>query len=114
MFDKKGNSAALYVRVSTKYQAEKGESLEAQKNRLIEWCKYNGVTDYEIFEDAGISSKNDAKIARPAYTQMLNQIKAGKFDLLVVTKLDRINRNVVDFNNMYNVLKAYNVKFVSI
>lgn len=110
----KNDVAALYIRVSTQYQVRKGESLEVQKNRLIEWCNFNGITQYEIFEDAGVSSKDESIVSRPAYNRMLNKIKQKKFTILVVTKLDRINRNVVDFNNMYNILKKNNVKFVSI
>ena len=51
---------AIYTRVSTQMQAEKGVSLDAQKNELVEYCNKSNY-DYDIFEDAGISGKNITK-----------------------------------------------------
>lgn len=42
---------AIYTRVSTSMQVENGVSLDAQKEKLIEYCKSNNY-DYELFEDA--------------------------------------------------------------
>ena len=63
---------AIYTRVSTHMQAEKGISLDAQKNELIEYCNKNNY-DYDIFEDAGISGKNIAK--RKELEEMGKQLK---------------------------------------
>lgn len=50
--------AAIYVRVSTRYQVDK-DSLPFQKEELINYIKYAlNIEDYEIFEDAGYSAKN--------------------------------------------------------
>ena len=49
--------AALYVRVSTKYQVDK-DSLPLQRKKLKEYCKMYDIEEYQIFEDDGYSAKN--------------------------------------------------------
>ena len=106
----KKKKAALYTRVSTVHQVDK-DSLPHQKHALTEYIKYVlHIEDYEIFEDAGFSGKNTN---RPAYQEMMMRIRAGEFTHLVVNKIDRISRNLLDFAAMYEELKKYNVVFVS-
>lgn len=101
---------AIYVRVSTVYQIDK-DSLPMMRQELIAYCKYIlGTEDYVIFEDAGYSGKNTD---RPAYQKMIQQIRDGLFTHLLVWKIDRISRNLLDFANMYNELKDLGVTFVS-
>lgn len=101
---------AIYVRVSTTYQADK-DSLPLQRSDLINYSKFVlGIYDYEIFEDAGYSGKNTS---RPDYQEMINRIKTGEFSHLLVWKIDRISRNLIDFCDMYEELKKYNCTFVS-
>ena len=102
--------AALYIRVSTHYQIDK-DSLPFQRNELINYAKYAlGIDDYAIFEDAGYSGKNTD---RPAYQDMMRQIRAKEFSHLCVWKIDRISRNLIDFAAMYEELKKFNCTFVS-
>lgn len=104
------SKAAIYVRVSTHYQIDK-DSLPHQKKELKNYCHYAlNITEHEIFEDAGYSGKNTD---RPAYQRMMEGIRSGKFTHLVVYKIDRISRNLLDFAGMYEELKKYNVTFVS-
>lgn len=106
----KEKKAALYTRVSTIFQVDK-DSLPHQKHALIEYIKYVlHIEKYEIFEDAGFSGKNTN---RPAYQEMMTRIRAGEFTHLVVNKIDRISRNLLDFAAMYEELKKCNVIFVS-
>ena len=101
---------AIYVRVSTVYQIDK-DSLPMMKQDLASYCKYIlNTDDYVIFEDAGYSGKNTA---RPAYQKMMSQIREGLFTHLLVWKIDRISRNLLDFANMYQELKDLGVTFVS-
>lgn len=103
--------AALYVRVSTRYQAADGDSLPMQKEELPKYVKYAlGIENYEIFEDAGFSAKNTD---RPAFQAMMARIRKGEFTHLVVWKLDRISRNLLDFASMYAELKKLGVTFIS-
>ena len=101
---------AIYVRVSTDHQVDK-DSLPTQKKDLINYCKLIlGIEDYEIFEDAGFSGKNTK---RPGYQEMMDRIRNGEFTHLLVWKLDRISRNLIDFAMMYEELQKNNVVFAS-
>ena len=101
---------AIYVRVSTLYQVDK-DSLPMQKKDLIAYAQLMLSTDdYVIFEDAGYSGKN---MDRPKFQEMMSQIRAGLFTHLLVWKIDRISRNLLDFAGMYSELKDLGVIFVS-
>lgn len=102
--------SAIYVRVSTTHQIDK-DSLPLQRNDLINYSKFVlGIEDHEIFEDAGFSGKNTD---RPAFQDMMNRIKAGEFTHILVWKIDRISRNLLDFCSMYDEIKKYNCTFIS-
>lgn len=102
--------AALYIRVSTRWQVD-GDSLPMQRDELPKYVQYAlGISDYEIFEDAGYSAKNTD---RPAYQSMMSRVRAGEFTHIVVWKLDRISRNLLDFAGMYAELKRLGVVFIS-
>lgn len=101
---------AIYVRVSTLQQADK-DSLPMQRQDLIAYAKLMlNTDDYVIFEDAGYSGKNTD---RPKYQEMMSQIRSGVFTHLLVWKIDRISRNLLDFASMYAELKNLGVIFVS-
>ena len=101
---------AIYVRVSTLHQVDK-DSLPMQKQDLLAYAKLMlGTEDCVIFEDAGYSGKNTD---RPKFQEMMSQIRAGGFTHLLVWKIDRISRNLLDFATMYNELKDLGVIFVS-
>lgn len=102
--------AALYVRVSTLMQADR-DSIPMQKKDLINYAKIIlGIDDYVIFEDAGFSGKNTK---RPAFQEMMTRIRQGEFTHMLVWKLDRISRNLLDFAEMYAELQKYKCIFVS-
>ena len=69
-----------------------------------------GIRSYEVFEDAGYSAKNTD---RPAYQRMMARVRSGEFSHILVWKIDRISRNLLDFASMYQELKDYGVTFVS-
>ena len=102
--------AALYIRVSTVYQVDK-DSLKVQEKELINYAKYAlGIENIEVFKDAGYSGKNTD---RPDYQRMMRKIRTGNFSHLIVWKIDRISRNLLDFAEMYNELKNLGITFVS-
>lgn len=101
---------AIYVRVSTLHQIDK-DSLPMQKQDLLSYAKLIlGTEDCVIFEDAGYSGKNTD---RPKFQEMMSQMRAGDFTHLLVWKIDRISRNLLDFATMYSELKELGVVFVS-
>lgn len=102
--------AAIYVRVSTQYQIDR-ESLPVQKDELSNYARYVlSIDDFEIFEDAGFSAKNTD---RPSYQRMMARIRVGEFTHLLVWKIDRISRNLLDFTSMFQELKRLGVTFIS-
>ena len=101
---------AIYIRVSTHHQVDK-DSLPLQRKDLINYSEFIlNTKDYEIFEDAGYSGKNTD---RPKYQEMMSRIRKGEFSHLLVWKIDRISRNLLDFCDMYEELKKCNCIFVS-
>jgi len=80
-----------YVRESTSDQ-ELG--LEAQRTRLESECSYRGWSDPIFIEDAGYSARS---LNRPGIQRALSMLAEGFASVLVVTKLDRLSRSVIDF-----------------
>ena len=78
--------AGIYKRVSTLDQKREGFSLPEQEEKLKEFCKFKGYEIYKIYEDAGISAKNDK---RPAYQEMMQDIKIKRLMLqLLLSQID--------------------------
>ncbi len=96
--------ADIYIRVSTLDQAREGFSLPEQKEKLIEFCKSKGYEIHKIYADEGISAKDDK---RPAYQQMINDIKNGTVNVIVALKLDRLTRSVFDVEKLMKLLDKY-------
>jgi DNA invertase Pin-like site-specific DNA recombinase len=83
-----------YVRVSTDEQAVSGAGLEAQRRAIIAECKRRGWQLVETIEDAGCSAKD---LKRPGVQEALRALEAGEAKALVVAKLDRLSRSMLDF-----------------
>jgi len=83
-----------YARVSTSEQADHGVGLEAQRRAIQAACSERGWQLVEVIEDAGYSAKD---LNRPGIRQALQMIESGQADALVVAKLDRLSRSLLDF-----------------
>ena len=83
-----------YVRVSTEEQAMSGAGLEAQRHAIVAECKRRGWQLVETIEDAGYSAKD---LRRPGVQEALRALEAGEANALVVAKLDRLSRSMLDF-----------------
>jgi len=97
--------AGIYIRVSTEDQAREGFSLGEQKARLEEFCKFKRYEIYKVYEDAGISAKNDK---RPAYQELMNDVKSHKINVIIAFKLDRLTRSVYDIEKLMNIVNEEN------
>ena len=84
---------AGYVRVSTAEQAEEGYSIEEQSNRLRKYAEAMRWDDFRLFVDAGYSGGN---MNRPALQEMVDAVKNGIVEKVVVYKLDRLSRSQLD------------------
>ena len=96
----------LYMRVSTEDQAREGFSLPEQRERLESFCKFKGYEIIDYYEDAGISAKTGN--ARPAFEELLEDIKDKKCNTIVVLKLDRLTRSVFDWEKIIRFLEENN------
>jgi DNA invertase Pin-like site-specific DNA recombinase len=97
---------AIYTRQSI--NKKDSVSIETQ----IEICKKEIPVNAEVkvYSDKGFSGKNTD---RPAFQQLIDDIKRGLIEYIVVYRLDRISRSVVDFANIMDTLNAHNVNFIS-
>jgi len=97
-------SAGIYIRVSTEDQAREGYSLKEQLIKLKDLCKYRDYNVFKIYEDAGISAKDTN---RPAFQEMLDEVRKNNINVIVAYKLDRLTRSVRDLENLILELEKY-------
>ena len=89
------------------------ESIANQVAMCREYCdRCFDDPHYLVYdEDEGFSGKSTN---RPAFTQMIEDMRAGKFQVLCCYRLDRISRNVRDFAELLDDLQRHNIAFVSV
>lgn len=105
---------ALYTRVSTDMQAGKDEgSLDTQEARLRAFL-LSRPGEHEVrtvFREEGASGKS---LDRPALQQLMRAVERDDVDLVVVTRLDRLSRSLLDFYELHRLFEKHNVRFVSL
>ncbi len=100
-----------YIRVSTEEQADKGNSLFEQQERLQAYARAMGWDNPELFIDDGASAKD---INRKQLTLMLERIKEDPDGgTVITTKLDRLSRKLFDILSLVDYFGKYNFKYVS-
>jgi len=87
-------NTAVYVRVSTDEQAKEGYSIRAQIDKLKNYIQIKDWGLYKVYADEGISGKNITD--RPAINELINDIKQGKVNNVLVYKIDRLTRSTKD------------------
>ena len=107
---------AIYTRKSTEEGLnQEFNSLDAQRESCAAYIVSQAGQGWkEIkkhYDDGGISG---GTMDRPALTDLLHDIKAGKVDVVVVYKIDRLTRSLMDFAKIVEVFDAYKVSFVSV
>lgn len=101
----------IYIRVSTQEQAQEGYSIDAQTDRLKNYCKARDWNIYNIYTDGGFSGSN---MNRPAMQQLMDDIKNSRIDCVLVYKLDRLSRSQKDTLFLIeDLFLKNNVEFVS-
>src|SRR5438270_7418861 len=93
-----GRRVIGYVRVSTDEQVESGAGLAAQRSAIAAECSRRGWKLAALLEDAGASG--GSMRGRPGLHCALETIEAGRADALVVAKLDRLSRSLLDFASL--------------
>ncbi|MET3297408.1 UNVERIFIED_ORG: site-specific DNA recombinase [Bacillus proteolyticus] len=100
-----------YVRVSTQEQVN-GFSIQAQKEKIVEYCFQKGVEPQKVYVDAGVSGKSVKN--RTALQQLLLQVKKGNIKEVVVWKVNRLARKLVDILYIVEAFQKYGVAFTSL
>ncbi|WP_035299851.1 recombinase family protein [Brevibacillus thermoruber] len=101
---------AVYVRVSTEEQAKEGFSVAAQRERLLAYIRSQGWTLADIYADEGESAKDTR---RPALQRMLADVRQGRVDVVLVYRLDRLTRSVLDLYRLLSQFERHGVRFKS-
>ena len=102
-----------YERVSTTEQAMRGFSIAAQIDNLSEYCEENGMKIVGHYTDEGISG-TQPPLKRPALQQLLEDVQAGKIDMILFTKLDRWFRSVKEYFKVQDILDRHGVEWKAI
>lgn len=96
---------AIYARQSV----DRADSISIESQ--IEFCRYELKGEpYKVYADRGYSGKNTD---RPAFGEMMRDMENGTIRRVVVYKLDRISRSILDFSRMMERFEANRVEFVS-
>lgn len=102
--------ARLYVRVSSDEQAKNGLSIPVQIEKLKAYCSENNYEIADIYIDNGVSAGTIKK--RHEFVRMLDELQ--KNDTILITRLDRMSRNVYDANFLLQKFEPLNVHFKAI
>lgn len=95
----------IYARQS----ADKKDSISIETQ--IEKCLSESTGEYKVFYDKGYSGKN---FNRPEFKAMLDEVKKGSAEKIIVYRIDRLSRSISDFSYFWNILEKNNVEFVSV
>lgn len=101
---------AAYIRVSTDEQADHGNSLSEQEERLKAYCVAMGWGKPKLFIDDGFSAKN---MKRPAIQKLIASVEKNKFDVVITAKLDRLCRNLLELLQFVKLLEDHDCNYVS-
>lgn len=112
----KRKRCAIYTRKSTEDRLEQDfNSLDAQREACAAYILSQASEGWEptpeLYDDGGWSGGN---MQRPALTQLLDDVKAGTVDIIVVYKVDRLTRALADFAKIVEVLDKNEASFVSV
>jgi len=107
---------AIYTRKSTEYNLELAfNSLDAQREACEAYIKSQAHEGWRLipgrYDDGAFSG---ASLDRPALQQLLADVRAGKIDIVLVYKVDRLTRSLADFAKLIELFDVHGVSFVSV
>jgi len=112
----KTRRCAIYTRKSTAIGLEQEfNSLDAQREACEQYIKVRSPDGWELipdrYDDGGFTGAN---LERPAFQRLLSDIELGNVDIIVVYKVDRLSRTLLDFAQVMDLFNKAGVAFVSI
>ena len=107
---------AIYTRKSTEHNLDlEFNSLHAQREACEAYIKSQAHEGWRLvhhrFDDGAFSG---ASLERPALQELLTEVRAGKVDVIVVYKVDRLTRSLSDFAKLVELFDQHAVSFVSV
>ena len=111
MNEKKNFMVGLYPRVSTEDQSRYGHSLDEQEESMKKLCDFKGYTIYKIYREEGVSAKS---MDRPKFQEMINDLKSGKINKIIVYKLDRLTRSIQDLESICKLIEETDTSLESV
>jgi DNA invertase Pin-like site-specific DNA recombinase len=112
----KRQRCAIYTRKSTEYNLDlEFNSLDAQREACEAYIKSQAHEGWRLipeqYNDGGFSG---ASLQRPSLQKLLDDVRAGKVDIILVYKVDRLTRSLADFAKLIELFDQHGVSFVSI
>jgi site-specific DNA recombinase len=112
----KAQRCAIYTRKSTEHNLDLAfNSLDAQREACEAYIKSQAHEGWRLmcdkFDDRGLSG---ASLERPALQALLDHVRSGAIDIIVVYKVDRLTRSLADFAKLVELFDAHDVSFVSV
>src|SRR5579885_1003531 len=104
---------AAYVRRSSEMQKD-NFSIDAQKRSMIEECARRGFPPPVFYIDDERSARGEQIVKRPAFKRLLDDVQAGRVQVVMVHTLDRWSRNVMVTLQSFRILADHQVAFVSL
>ena len=107
---------AIYTRKSTEHNLDLAfTSLDAQREACVAYITSQAGEGWRLvsdhYDDGGLSG---ASLERPALQRLLADVRAGKIDIVLVYKVDRLTRSLADFAKLIELFEAHRVSFVSV
>ncbi len=99
-----------YARVSTVKQVETPGGIQAQVEKIRRFCELHGHKLLQVFKDEGVSALDE----RPAFNQMMKAIAVHEADAVIVTRLDRLGRSVLDLVSTVTELQRQGCQFIAL
>lgn len=115
-----GDNAIRHCAIYTRKSSEEGlqqefNSLDAQREACEAYILSQRHAGWrllpDMYDDGGISG---GTMARPALVRLLDEVRAGRVNVIVVYKVDRLTRSLADFAKIVDVLDAHDASFVSV
>jgi site-specific DNA recombinase len=112
----KRQRCAIYTRKSTEYNLDlEFNSLDAQREACEAYIKSQAHEGWRLipdhYDDGGLSG---ASLNRPSLQRLLDDVRDGKIDIILVYKVDRLTRSLADFAKLVELFDQHRVSFVSI
>ncbi len=101
-------NSIIYIRVSTTEQAEHGYSLKVQEEICTDYARRNNIEVLRIFKEKGESAKTTNRTELKKLLTYI-QINSNQIDHLIVFKLDRLTRNLLDYASLIQLLSRYGI-----